>query len=68
VSSYGLSVHGSRLTCVDLHKHDGTYEPLTAVEVSGPLVEEWLSAGAVLDSAFRTSGGLYEWTYRGLTD
>jgi hypothetical protein len=67
VSSYGLSTHGQRLTRVDLHKSDGKYEPLHVHEFSGPAVEGWLNAGAVLDSAFRTSDGLYEWTYLGLT-
>ncbi|HEY0158706.1 MAG TPA: hypothetical protein VGF28_15590 [Thermoanaerobaculia bacterium] len=68
VSSYGLSIHGNRLTRVDLHKNDGTYEPLEALHFSGPVVEEWVNAGAVLDSAFRTSDGQYEWTYLGLTE
>jgi len=67
VSSYGLSRHGTRLTRVDLHKTDADYEPLKAIEVGGPLVENWLRLGAVFDSAFRTSGGRYEWTYLGLT-
>ncbi|SRR5260221_8083635 len=68
VSSYGLSIHEHRLTRVDLHKDDGRYESLRVAAVSGPVVDEWLAAGAVLDSAFRTQGGKYEWTYRGLTD
>jgi hypothetical protein len=67
VSSYGLSIHGERLTRVDLHKTDGTYEPLDVLELSGAAIEEWTAAGAELDSAFRTSNGAYEWTYRGLT-
>lgn len=68
VSSYGLSIHGARLTRVDLHKNDGTYEPLATRAFSGPAVQPWLDAGAELDSAFRTTNGLYEWTYLGLTD
>lgn len=68
VSSYGLSIHGDRLTRVDLHKTDGTYEPLQTLEFSGSAIDEWTSAGAVLDSAFRTANGHYEWTYSGLTD
>jgi hypothetical protein len=68
VSSYGLSIHSGRLTRVDLHKNDGNYEPLRTLDVSGPAIDEWVQAGAVLDSAFRTSDGLYEWTYLGLTD
>lgn len=68
VSSYGLSIRGPRLTMLDLHKQDGVYEPLEVENIGGSAVAEWLAAGAVLDSAFRTSGGRYEWTYRGLTD
>jgi hypothetical protein len=67
VTSYGLSRHEGRLTIMDLHKDDADYEPLAVSSVCGPLVEEWQSRGAVLDSAFRTSGGRYEWTYHGLT-
>jgi hypothetical protein len=67
VSSYGLSRHGTRLTRVDLHKTDANYEPLEASEVRGPIVENWIRLGAVFDSAFRTSGGRYEWAYLGLT-
>ena len=65
--SHGRSIYGERLTRVDLHKNDGQYEPLDVLEYAGPAVEEWTSAGAELDSAFRTSDGLYEWTYLGLT-
>lgn len=68
VSSYGASIRGNRLTKLDLHKQDGHYEPLEVTRISGPVVEEWNAAGAEFDSAFRTSGGLYEWTYLGLTD
>lgn len=67
VSSYGLSRHPGRLTMVDLHKTDNTYSPLVVDELDGPIIREWQAAGGVLDSAFRTSGGLYEWTYHGLT-
>ena len=68
VSSYGLSIRGSRLTMLDLHKQDGVYEPLEIETIGGSAIDEWQKAGAVFDSAFRTSGGRYEWTYRGLTD
>jgi hypothetical protein len=68
VSSYGLSIRGSRLTMLDLHKQDGAYESLQIETLSGSVIDEWQKAGAVFDSAFRTSGGRYEWTYRGLTD
>jgi hypothetical protein len=68
VSSYGLSRHGSRLTKVDLQKEDATYTPLEVSNLSGAFAEDWQGHGGVLDSAFRTRGGRYEWTYHGLTD
>lgn len=68
VTSYGRSRYPGRLTKVELRKTDGAYAPLSALEVSGALVEEWYGSGAVLDSAFRTFGGRYEWSYRGLID
>lgn len=68
VTSYGLSRHGSRLTKMDLHKDDADYEPLQVSALHGPLVQEWQAAGGILDSAFRTCGGRYEWTYHGLTN
>ena len=68
VSSYGLSRHDARLTKIDLRKQDRTYEPLEVLALSGPAAEAWQADGAVLDSAFRTAGGCYEWTYLGLTD
>jgi hypothetical protein len=68
VSSYGLSRHGSRLTKLDLHKEDTDYHSLEVLEMSGAAVEEWLKNGAEFDSAFRTSGGRYEWRYLGMTD
>jgi hypothetical protein len=67
VSSYGLSRYPDRLTRVDLHKADHTYTPLVVDELDGPTIREWSAAGGVLDSAFRTAGGRYEWTYYGLT-
>jgi hypothetical protein len=68
ISSYGLSRHGKRLTKLDLHKEDASYEPLQVLEIGGSAISGWLQDGAVLDSAFRTIGGRYEWTYQGLTD
>ncbi len=68
VSSYGLSRYPNRLTKVDLHKQDYGYEPLDVLSLNSPLLEEWQADGAVLDSAFRTQGGQYEWTYHGLTN
>ena len=67
VSSYGLSRHPGRLTEVDLHKEETVYEPLAVTDMRGLVIEEWLAGGAVFDSAFRTWGGGYQWTYRGLT-
>jgi hypothetical protein len=68
VTSYGACRHEGRLTRVDLHKQDNTYEPLEADGLAGPFVEAWTAAGGVLDSAFRTHGGRYEWIYHGLVD
>jgi hypothetical protein len=67
VSSYGYSRYSRRLTKFDLHKQDMGYSALEAIGVSGSAIESWLSDGAVLDSAFHTRGGQYEWTYHGLT-
>lgn len=66
VTSYGLSRHPNRLTKVDLHKDDHGYQPLDVLSLQGPILDEWRSSGAVLDSAFRTQGGRYQWTYYGL--
>lgn len=68
VSSYGLSRHGSRLTKLDLHKEDTDYHSLEVLEMGGSAIDEWLKNGAQFDSAFRTSGGRYEWRYLGMTD
>ena len=68
VTSYGLSRYAGRLTRVCLHKEDRGYEPLNVLSLHSPLVERWQRHGAVLDSAFRTAGGRYEWTYYGLTE
>lgn len=67
VSSYGTSRHGTRLTRVDLRKSDHAYTPLRVERIDSPVVRGWVDAGAVLDSAFHTSGGVYEWRYHGLT-
>jgi hypothetical protein len=68
VSSYGLSRHGSRLTRVDLHKDDANYTPLEVTDLGGAFPDDWQRHGGIFDSAFRTGGGRYEWTYRGLTE
>jgi hypothetical protein len=68
VSSYGLSRHGSRLTRVDLHKDDANYTPLEVSGLGGAFADDWQRHGGLFDSAFRTAGGRYEWTYHGLTE
>jgi hypothetical protein len=67
VTSYGISIHDGRLTKVNLYKQDDRYEPLDVVSCSGTAIDVWVAAGAVLDSAFRTVNGKYEWEYLGLT-
>jgi hypothetical protein len=67
VSSYGMSIRGSRLTKVDLHKTEAAFEPLTVVHWQDAMLDELGAQGVVLDSAFRTAGGQYQWTYHGLT-
>ncbi len=68
VTSYGLSRYRKQLTKVDLHKEDRGYEPLDVLALASPLLEQWQARGAVLDSAFRTRGGCYQWSYRGLRE
>jgi len=68
VTSYGLSRYPNQLTKVDLHKEDRGYEPLTVQSLQSPLLDQWQADGAVLDSAFRTAGGRYEWAYLGLRE
>jgi hypothetical protein len=68
VSSYGCSRHGSRLTKVDLQKDDAAYTPLEVSNLGGAFADDWQRHSGVLDSAFLTRGGRYEWTYHGLTD
>ena len=68
VTSYGLSRYPGRLTQVDLHKDDRGYEPMEVLNLTSPLLDRWRASGAVLDSAFRTRGGRYEWTYLGLRE
>jgi hypothetical protein len=68
VNSYGLSRHKSRLTKVDLHKEDADYVPLDVSDLSGAVPDDWRRHGGIFDSAFHTTGGLYQWTYLGLTE
>jgi Uncharacterized conserved protein (COG2071) len=67
IRSYGPSRREGQLTVLDLSKEDKGYEPLTAREVGGSLVQPWLDAGAVLDSVARTVNAKYRWIYHGLT-
>jgi hypothetical protein len=53
---------------VDLHKEDHGYEALDVLSLRSPLLDQWEADGAVLDSAFHTSGGRYEWAYHGLRE
>ncbi len=66
IASYGPSRFPDQLTMVDLHKEDYGYTPLDVLALESPLLAQWQAGGAVLDSAFRTQGGCYEWTYHGL--
>jgi hypothetical protein len=65
VSSYAPSVCGRRLAKVDLHKEDTGYEPVIAKIGEDRLGALWPEAGLEFDSAIRTHGGKYRWTYRG---
>jgi len=40
----------------------------TLLALESPLLTQWQAGGAVLDSAFRTRSGRYEWTYHGLRE
>lgn len=66
VRSYGPSRHEGRLTVLDLHKTDSTYEPLVIEEATGSFVERWSAVGGEIDSAVRTTHAAYEWRYHGL--
>ncbi len=62
VRSYSPAVKPDRLNVVDLEKEDPTYEPLSAEDVHDSFFE---SCSGVFDSALRTGGGTYRWSYRG---
>lgn len=66
VRSYGRSRHEGRLTVLDLHKDDGSYEPLFIEWIGGTFVDDWLAVGAQIDSALRTTDAHYVWKYHGL--
>ncbi len=68
VRSYGPSRHTGRLTVLDLHKRDTSYEPLAVEEATGSFIDSWTAVGAEIDSAFRTVDADYEWRYHGLLD
>lgn len=65
VTSYGSSIRQQRLTKVDLHKTETLFEPLTVIDWDDGLLSTW-GPEIVLDSAFRTAQGQYQWTYHGL--
>ena len=67
-TSYGYCNQPDRLTHIDLKKTDGLYEPLAVFDVRSQTISLWEKYGAEFDSAFRTSGGVYEWTYHGLVE
>ena len=64
----GCASSTSCLTRVDLKKADAGYEPLDVLALRSPIADRWERLGGVLDSAFRTYAGLYEWSYRGLVE
>ncbi|HEX5323447.1 MAG TPA: hypothetical protein VFW40_06655 [Capsulimonadaceae bacterium] len=66
ITSYGESRYPDCYTKIDLHKTEGIYEPLDILSLESPIVDQWKADGAALDSAFRTCGGKYAWTYYGL--
>lgn len=68
VRSYGTSRHPGRLTVLDLHKTDASYDPMRVEAAWGSFVDRWRALGGELDSAFRTVNADYEWTYHGLVD
>lgn len=67
VSSYTPAIYGDALAKVDLYKEEPVYESLSATVDSSWLDGVWRDAGIVFDSAVHASGGLYTWTYRGLS-
>jgi len=67
-TSYGYCNRPHHLTHIDLKKTDGIYEPLSVSDVCSPTISVWEKYGAEFDSAFRTCGGVYEWTYQGLVE
>jgi len=68
VVSYSPSYAGSQYAVVDLEKDDTTYAPMQVMEVEAPQITQLtgVAADSLLDSALRTQGGTYRWTYRGL--
>lgn len=66
VTSYGTSVYAAQLTRIDLQKTETVFEPLDVVAWQDAMLHAWGDQGVTLDSAFRTAGGQYQWTYDGL--
>ncbi|MEM8883123.1 MAG: DUF2071 domain-containing protein [Planctomycetota bacterium] len=67
VRSYCPATDAAKLNVVDMHKQDTHYEPLVAVDIEDRIVRDWLELDGPLafDSAFRTVGGSYIWSYHG---
>lgn len=67
VRSYCPAVKADTLNIVDLHKEDSRYEPLAVDHVHDALLVDWLGDGedVTFDSAVRTAGGSYRWSYCG---
>ncbi|HLM87106.1 MAG TPA: hypothetical protein VK272_13065 [Solirubrobacteraceae bacterium] len=65
VSSYAPSLSSNSLARVDLHKEDTVYQPVSAAVDFDCVGAAWRRAGLRFDSAIRTAGGRYRWTYRG---
>ena len=67
-SSYAPSIYDSYYSRVDLLKEDSDYEAVEATVGYSWLDSIWRDAGLAFDSAVRAGGGgLYRWTYLGLT-
>lgn len=66
VTSYGNSIRGTQLTRVDLRKTETAFTPLVVHSWQDQLLSAQDDGEIVLDSAFSTAGGQYQWTYHGL--
>jgi hypothetical protein len=66
IVSYSASTRLGFLTRVDLVKEETGYQPINATIYHSRLDEALRNGGFRFDSAFRTGGGEYLWTFRGL--